>query len=161
MKLKNLFSAGVLVATLLVGSSAFAYVTHDQAALGGIPSGASMDYVRSIYGNPDRAVPESYGGKYTPYLYYYGTGVMIYDSGVGRANVITVTANNGWATPAGVTVGMSEMVLNDVYGPANSVDYHNGTTIYSYQPAPHGGPAILSFGVENGIIVSISAGFGG
>lgn len=160
MKTKPLFTAALLMATLLIGSTAMAKVDRSQVALGGIPMAAPMSYVRSIYGEPDRT-ESKHAYKTTVYDYYYGKGVHIYSMGTDRANVINVTANNGWTTPAGVAVGMSETVLTDVYGKADYIEYYKGTTLYEYQLAPYSGPPIMIFGVENGKITSISVGNAG
>lgn len=160
MKTKPLFTATLLMATLLIGSTAMAKVDRSQVALGGIPMGAPMSYVRSIYGEPDRT-ESKHAYKTTVYDYYYGNGVHIYSMGTDRANVINVTANNGWATPAGVTVGMDESIITQIYGPADHTRKSGSKTYYEYQPAPHGGPAIMIFGVKNGKITSISVGNAG
>lgn len=158
MKFKALVSLTVLVATLLIGSVSFASITTNQAAIGGIGIHASMDYVRSIYGEPDSITHKRSDGMNFDEI-KYGNSVVIRIL-KGKILTMSVTANNGWATPDSVTVGMSEMVLNDVYGPANFVDKYNGETIYEYGTTPHG-PAILTFIVKKGIITAITIGFGG
>lgn len=58
----------------------FASVPDSEISLGGIYFGASMQYVKSIYGTPD------------------------------KKSTIYVSENNGFATPAGVIVGMDYTV---------------------------------------------------
>jgi len=95
-------------------------IPDSEAALGGVHIGASMDYVRSIYGEPS---DYSYGydtfGNPTT-IYRYGNGYYFYvyynKAGESYINEITTDANNGIATPAGITVGTPEDVVMNTYG---------------------------------------------
>ena len=118
-------------------------LSRDQAAIGGVGAGCSLEYVQSIYGMPDHDSGSSYnyGGKF---WVFYRHGIV---------KSVSCSESN-LATPAGVTVGMSEMVLNDVYGKAGAIQKQGKKTLYIY---PANGVA-LTFTVEKGIIASIDCG---
>lgn len=97
-------------------ASAAGRISMSEVSLGGISIGSSMDYVRSVYGEPTKIKTDK-----TPYqswsYYRYGNSVelAVLDND-NTVHEIQVTANNGFATPAGVTVGMDRNTLYSVYG---------------------------------------------
>lgn len=127
-----------------------------QIALGGVAIGSTKSMVRSIYG-----VPTSVGRNGS--LYNYGSSFKIWfipGSELGMAEpgayTIVTTANNGIATPAGVTVGMTPDVLDDVYGTADRVeDNRDGSAEYQYWDKDNTCTA-LYFLVRDGVIRSIT-----
>ena len=103
------------VFTLLLFSSILsAAISPNQLSLGGIYLGDSIDRVYSIYGKP-RTITNN--GPTTEY--YYGNGLLITfwnESQPKDVIEIKVTERNGFATPAGIEVGMHEDILYQVYG---------------------------------------------
>lgn len=83
-----------------------------------------MQYVKSIYGTPDKKV------------------ITVY-----------VSENNGFATPAGVIVGMDYTVPQKLYG---APDNHGSSYLfYARESNPYEG---LSFHLHEGIITAIAIG---
>lgn len=135
-------------------SSAAGRISMSEVSLGGISIGSSMDYVRSVYGEPTKIKTES-----TPYqswsYYRYGDSVEIAvldnDNTVHK---IQVTANNGFATPAGVTVGMDRKTLYSVYGKPMS---SNSTSCFYSASADCG--LTFTFNYYSGKIIKIVASY--
>ena len=108
-------------------------VSDSEVSLGGIPYQASESYVKSIYGNPtsNKTVyvdNELKRGYVTTWKYGDSVSVDFID---GRVTHVTVTANNGFATPAGAYVGMKESVLQRLYGDPRK--HGSGTNGCSYE----------------------------
>ena len=80
-----------------------------------------------------------------------------------RDRSVLVKGNNGWATPAGVTVGMDASILQKIYG-TGAVDSMKhkkhrmpGYDYYTYWQTDN--PLhYLTFGVKNGKIAFIKVG---
>lgn len=68
--------------------------------------------------------------------------------------MITVTANNGWATEQGATVGMDESKLREIYGD-NFDTFVNEDGITCYQYSWYHSPYCYVFGIKNHKVVSI------
>lgn len=89
---------------------------NSEFSLGGlcVGTGCTLDYAESIYGEPEYVS----GGDYK--IYRYGSSVVLKGwtdrSGTVHINYVAVTSNNGWATPAGLTVGMDISVAKKLYG---------------------------------------------
>lgn len=91
----------------------------DQARIGGIGIGDSIDYVKSIYGEPtsvgQRGKNYLYDGLYA-YDMTYGDSfkLSVVENSDGTEEVIDIasTANNGLAMPCGIKVGSS---IGEVY----------------------------------------------
>ena len=97
---------------MAVTSTVSAEIAPEQAALGGITLGAPTSYVRSIYGTG--SVSREHG---VLTYRYHGASVSFWsENGPGKVMNIDTWKNNGFATPAGVTVGMSSSILYDLYG---------------------------------------------
>mgnify|MGYP000342732106 CR=1 FL=1 len=145
--------------TFAMGSIPDSYALVPDAAveLGGLRPGYTMEYMESIYGEPTL---EDYKPcnlpAFSQYTYKYGDSVSIFSIGGKTVFGITTTANNGWATPAGVTVGMDKSILQKVYGKEDNREWINGKLYYQYFVYPSGMRG-LSFGVEDNKIVSITA----
>lgn len=126
-----------------------------QIALGGITIGTTKAAVRHIYGTPT-SVEEN------GLLYIYGTSFKIWfnpgsERGLTEAGAYTIvtTANNGIATPRGVTVGMTPKTLDNIYGAADRVeDNHDGSTDYEYWDKDYHA-TVLCFRVRDDVIRSI------
>ena len=115
------------VAVLLamaVASTASADITPEQAALGGIQLGDSAAHVRSIYGRGSYLRGSVVYGSNPAYYSYRYNGLSIeFWAETGDVVTIDTWENNGFATPAGVIVGMDSSILNQLYGEADYVSY--------------------------------------
>ena len=158
-----------LATTCFLGVSlAFAqvHIPYDQFQLGGLHIGNAKSYVHSIYGTPTTTSTKytntRYGNTRITYTETYGNSVDVdYTGIVGRFPItdssgvfsVTVTANNGWATYHGATVGMKEKELRTTYGDPTDVFKRNGITYYQY--VGYHCLAYYVFGIKNGKVVSI------
>lgn len=164
MKLKKIVASLLLGATLAAGSAVCGaegldWITPQDMSLGGVEPGMSLDYVESIYG-PMKEVQS----RHVAHLFGYGDTVKIVPSADGTSvKSVLIKADNGWATPAGVTVGMDASILQELYG-TGAVDptKHKarrmpGYDYYTYWQA--GNPLhYLTFGVKDGKIAFIKVG---
>ncbi|MCI6231402.1 MAG: hypothetical protein MR630_02085 [Selenomonas sp.] len=123
----RIFTCAVCLLIMTVASTASAELTTAQSALGGITLGAPSSYVRSVYGEG------IFSRTSTGYKYQYNGAFIQFFVDGGPATVMSVDTwkNNGFATPAGVTVGMDSSILNELYGEADKVSYHPWHPYYS------------------------------
>lgn len=134
----------------------------EQMRIGGIGLGDSLDYVKSIYGEPTKI-----GEKGKNYLYngLYGYDIMYGDSfklnvieeNDGReiiTDIISVN-NNGLAMPCGIKGGSS---IDDVFKnfgmPWFTINSKDGPTGYVYRSV--GTPKILFFTDKKHVVIGIS-----
>lgn len=152
-----MFSVSSLTFALVGVTDSYALVPNDAVAVGGLRPGYTMEYMESIYGQPvlEKVKPCNLPA-FSQYDYKYGDTVSIFSIGGKAIFSIKTTANNGWGTPAGVTVGMNKSVLNDIYGKEDHIFQRNGITYYEYYVHPSGMRGLI-FGIKNNKIVSISA----
>ena len=87
----------------------------------------SSNYER-IYGRPTRVDNPDSGFR----TVYYGDSVRI-SYGEGQIGSITVTANNGWATPAGIRVGSNIDSAVKVYGDPFAHKYGSQQAVYAWK----------------------------
>lgn len=160
--MKKIISAFIFcLMTFFAGSNAYAMIDESQVALGGITPLASQEYIRNIYGNPT-SVSSPYRNAL---VWSYGKTVSIhFVSGAAFGyvndqseyyqfflNSITTTANNGFATPAGIIVGMDESIVYQIYG---NPDFRKGNSItYRTRRGGYG----LSFNIKKGKVAGITA----
>ena len=124
MNLRKYINVCIIGVLCMLPNRTFASVPDSEISLGGIYFGASMQYVKSIYGTPDKKV------------------ITVY-----------VSENNGFATPAGVIVGMDYTVPQKLYG---APDNHGSSYLFSARESnPYEG---LSFHLHEGIITAIAIG---
>ncbi|MFP8920001.1 hypothetical protein ACFCTO_07245 [Megasphaera indica] len=135
----------------------YALVPNDAVEVGGLRPGYTLEYMESIYGQPvlDKVKPCNLPA-FSQYTYKYGDTISIFSIGGKVIFSVETTANNGWATPAGVAVGMKKSVLYDIYGKEDHTFQRNGITYYEYYVHPSGMRGLI-FGIKNNKIVSISA----
>jgi len=111
---------------------------NSEFSLGGIcvTSGVTMSYVRSVYGSPTLVSDDGFTRTYR-----YGSTVTLKawktNAGEERVNYVKTTANNGFATPAGLTVGMSKSTMQGLYGVEDP--YYDKKTGYTEYMYPHMG----------------------
>ena len=140
-----------------------AEIDKSRIAIGGIQPGNTPNYVKSIYGNPDkieaRYVPNGGGARIpknsTIYTWYYGNSFEIEILN----NEIVLDAiskdNNGLKTPDGITVGMRSNVLYEKYGIPDELETieKENATYFSYYGRSD--ISALVFKLNNDIITSI------
>ena len=146
--LKKWICTALTAACILMGTTAFASIPDSELSLGGITVGSSADYVKSLYGEPDKDSGVRPGPEGNYYEYLYGSSLRIhFDANNNTIVSIFVTANNGFSTPAGITVGMDADVLTQLYGEP----FKNDRGVISY----HEDGKWLVFVTRNGKIVEI------
>ena len=110
-----------LVFNLLLIPYCSASIPDSEVALGGIGYKATIPYVESVYGFPDRIISNESSPLFTGYLdtYYYGDtfSILFQNSSVLR---LQTTANNGIHTPSGIAVGSDNSLIEDAYGTADN-----------------------------------------
>ena len=123
---------------MLFGFASFAYaeLPSNRIALG-VQLGAKFEDVKNVFGVPERVTveevkSEAYGDFVESTFIYEKKSIIVkfYNENAWR---IESNSNNGWATPDGVTVGMS---LKDMYTRLGKEDIknpaENGETLYWY-----------------------------
>lgn len=171
VKLKALLL--VLFVTCVIATTCFAEkapinqnavsLPQERMALGGIHVGDTTDTVKSILGEPDS---QEYGysqmteKKYAVWTYGNAATINYFENnGEYFVQIVKVDADNGFATPDGIKVGMSEKALKQVYGePYFYISSHEGTGQYRYRNDRYSQVEFV-FQVMNGKITNIGLGF--
>ena len=113
---------GLTTLLTLAASAALASVPQKSLYLGGIGIGSEGSYVRQIYGAPTETEREHSASHPSGSVveYEYGDGVSLHLA-EGVVYQVEVSANNGWATPEGIHVGMDASLLEGTYGKPDMV----------------------------------------
>ena len=113
---------GLTTLLTLAASAALASVPQKSLYLGGIGIGSEGSYIRQIYGAPTETEREHSASHPSGSVveYEYGDGVSIHLA-EGAVYHMEVSANNGWATPEGIHVGMDASLLEGTYGKPDMV----------------------------------------
>ena len=133
MRLKILL---ILICTLILNisfCSAAKIFNADQAAIGGISIGVSTEYIKEIYGDPNKIRIDNELNADSQTWYYGDTFQIDFVNGI--ATCIVTSGNNGLTTPAGVTVGMRKKEMTSKYGSPSNSDKYGNRAIYTYQSA--------------------------
>lgn len=130
--LKKFFALGVFVLIacaavqiIFANSCSARTLSVSEMYVGGVTF--FSDY-KKIYGRPTRVDNPDSGFR----TEYYGDSVEI-SYGEGIVSSITVTANNGWATPAGIRVGSNIDSAVKAYGNPFAHKYKNQTAVYAWK----------------------------
>lgn len=148
----------VMAAALLLMFSTvcLANATDSQISLGGIEPGCSGDYVIQIYGKPAHKVTRN-ADFMTLTTYFYGSPMPTVEVAVftnsNTVHHIRSTGNNGFYTPDGLGVGMSESTVYRLYGRDGFTYNHDGVKYIEYG---NSGNRILNVGIKDSKVVSIS-----
>ncbi len=128
--LKKILTAIILSAFVLFGNNfCSASMPRNEMFLGGLTFGSTSDYMIEIYGLPDT---NERGVEYLSTC-KYGSGVEIgYLSDQHKIFTIIVRENNGWTTPAGLSVGMTFDKAVELYGDADFEKVGDEKTAYAY-----------------------------
>ena len=160
VKLKSVWKKACLLSlgAAICSSVCLAAIPYTQVLIG-VGPGSSMDYVKSIYGQP----ASTHFDTPAEATYTYGNSfVLTANASTNTVYTVLSSGHNGLNTPAGVGVGMDTSVITEKYGTCERIGNVNGVTYYHYAMEPN--PAMpndfggFSFGVENGKIISIWAG---
>ncbi len=157
--------AGMLAGAMILSADTSAmageaaWMTKDDVSVGWIQPGMSMDEVRVIYGPMKET-----STHYDKHALGYGESVKIIPTKDGSAvKSILVNENNGWATPAGITVGMDISEVTRIYGdgavnPTRHKSHHmHGYDYYTYFPGANHS-IYLTFAAKDGKVAYIKAG---
>ncbi|MBR1396198.1 MAG: hypothetical protein IJ563_01515 [Selenomonadaceae bacterium] len=109
----------------------------EQAAIGGIAVNSSAEYIKSIYGDPNKmrssVIKNSTDNQsIQAETWYYGDTFQI-DLVDGVAVSVVSSGNNGLATPDGITVGMKKRNMTSKYGKPSQLDKYDKRAIYTYK----------------------------
>lgn len=136
----------IIFSLVVMSSMCFASIDAKylmSMSIGGVQLDSSEEYVRSIYGEPERIEYDKHlngnnSQGSTVYTYVYGDTFRILFCGNNHIPMsvgeITSNANNGIKTEAGLSVGDAESTITKVYGTENLKTYHgeNGVIKYVY-----------------------------
>ena len=132
----------------IVDATKSLFTASREVPLAGILPGVALDKVIQALGEPSTRD----GDEMT---FSNGVEVELNDD---NATVEKVTVKNSdVATPEGVSVGMSEYILNDKYGAADKVDTDDGEVDYKYYSTDKS--KVLEFTSRGGTIVKIETKF--
>lgn len=160
-KLWASLAAGVMVmaAGTLASAGETAWMTADDVSVGWMQPRMSLEEVQKVYGPMKKTTTH-----YNKNALGYGDTVKIIPASDGQTvKSILVTGNNGWATPAGITVGMSIDEVKKIYGdgsvhPVRHQSHHMpGFDYYTYFPAADH-MIYLTFAAKEGKVAYIKVG---
>ena len=119
--MKQLMSAILMIVILTADCSAAKSIDESRAAIGGIAIGSKIDYVRSIYGEPNKSKLNVDGAL----DWYYGDTFQIRFVN-GLATFVCSSGNNGLNTPDDVGVGMKKRLIKKFFGrPSERLNFDN------------------------------------
>lgn len=151
----NFYYKDGIITNISIDSNENRYVRSEgatpssQLALGGIRLTNTMSDVVNVYGFPAR---------YRNYTASYGNGLEISyfeDSKSSQIRDIRVTENNGFATPSGITVGMDEGIIKQLYGVPDRLLIKKTEHKYTYWGAGNDCLKYIGFAANNGKITEI------
>ena len=128
----------------LTSAEASYQIEDSQVSLGGITPGMRMSEVIKVFGQPDKIDLKKelcvYGTDPWPEnradsrvfikLFYQFVGLKL--DGSERIESISVSSNNGFATPDGVKVGMDASILKQKYGEPDGGSSNTLKSYYSF-----------------------------
>ena len=128
--LKKFLTMVILSAFLFAGNSfCSASMPRNEMFLGGLTFGSPTAQILRMYGAPDKTE----GGIEHLYSCRYGDSVKLsYNAHINKIFEVIVTENNGWTTPAGLSVGMTFDKAVELYGDADFAKFGNDKTVYIY-----------------------------
>lgn len=118
----------------------------EEISFEGIAPGFSLDEVKAAYGEPVSTSGEE--------LIFENGAIINVDSNK-KVKSVRLTTDE-LETPAGISVGMSEYALNDVYGTADAVKQIAGGVEYEYHFGKSDASKLI-FTTNNGIISEIKS----
>ena len=140
-------------------------IPEEEFCIGGITPGCTFEYVKNIYGEPNKKDwQEDWSHAKTPHYYLtYDYAPSLLVTGLPREKSLhgelettvqfITLKDNSLSTPSGLTVGMSYQIVVDMFGEGVKRTY-KGNTWYSYGMG-RSAFAMLFFVDGNGIITKI------
>ena len=124
-----------------------ASIPPSEVSLGGIQAGATPQYVWNYYGKPEDIIQYHEDSMIVTSYFYGASHVKFHDN---EAVNIGVNLNNGWATPAGIRVGIAKEDVIRLYGQPDFIaDPHPSvghlTKYYYYDSSNRFNKLILAF----------------
>lgn len=116
---RKIFVALIFILAAFVGGNLVtknicsASMPYNEMSLGGITYESTYSDLIRTYGRPTYQNP---GVEHEAECHYGNDVKIFYNSFQNKINTVIVTANNGWATPRGLTVGMNISTALDLYG---------------------------------------------
>ena len=107
---RKIFVALIFILAAFVGGNLVtknicsASMPYSEMSLGGITYESTYSDLIRTYGRPTYQNP---GVEHEAECHYGNDVKIFYNSFQNKINTVIVTANNGWATPRGLTVGMN------------------------------------------------------
>lgn len=150
MKIANLFGAVLISVLLLTSGICQANMTCSEMFLGGFTVNSRLSEFLKTYGEP----PIKYDLGDQIYKVIYGNSVMLdcslaFFRNEGNVVSIHITANNGWRTPAGISVGTNISKVFELYGQPDYSKSNATKTVCVYYPSDYvnfKGESIPEFG---------------
>ena len=152
--LRKIFIAALSVFALVAGqfSLCSAAMSQAQMFLGGITVGTSYSEMVKMYGAPIQVADHAEDN----YTCRYGNSVAIgYNKFANKIQSVTVSANNGWATPDGLAVGMKISAAQDLYGTPDYTKSGTNKTAHCYFSGNRRFGFIVVFDNESGKILEL------
>ena len=107
-----------------------AQMPESEMSLGGLTFGSSFDYMEKIYGEPNYFYT---GGVKKSGAFLYGDSIILhYNAELDRIETIMIDSNNGWKTPAGLSVGMNILDAENFYGKPDYMTVGKNNSAYCY-----------------------------
>ncbi len=155
----SILGALIFAGGTYVSAGETAWMSEDDVSLGGMQPCMSLEQVEEVYG-PMKETKTHYNKNAVG----YNDTVKIIPTADGKyVKSILVEADNGWATPAGITVGMSIDEVTKIYGsgevnPVRHKSHHMpGFDYYTYFPASDH-TLYLTFAAKDGKVAYIKVG---
>lgn len=143
MKFGRLIATLMFAIFILTAGNCQATMPRSEMFLGGLTVYSSgninekirtfSNEMRKIYGEPQKSY--SHGFEYNEHAAIYGNNVMVNSIGGGIIESIRITANNGWKTPAGISVGTNISRVFELYGQPDYSKSNDTKTVCVYYPS--------------------------
>ena len=144
------FFAIIFSLMIFTSTNCSATISSDRFFLGGLTLEKPMHEVTAMYGKASRVEKDN---RLT--FYYFGDESFCIVEFDDRIFAIYSNDNNEIETPDGITVGMDEHFISDVYGNPDSKTEQDSLTTYSYNRIGRRYEE-LKFSVRNGKVVGIT-----
>lgn len=132
MKFGRLIATLMFAIFILTAGNCQATMPRSEMFLGGLTVNSPLSELKKIYGEPQKGY--TWGFENANYMSIYGNNVMI-DSWRSKIVGIHITANNGWKTPAGISVGTNIQRVFDLYGQPDYSKANSTKTVCVYYPS--------------------------
>ena len=133
MKFGRLIATLMFTIFILTAGNCQATMPRSEIFLGSLTVGSTVDEMKRIYGEPQKGY--TWGYENAEYMAIYGNNVMVNSFNFrSKVMAIHITANNGWRTPAGISVGTNIQRVFDLYGQPDYIKANSTKTVCVYYP---------------------------